>query len=251
MKKILAALIVLGMVFCFCVPVSAAPGGTYRIEEAKTNITIPEGWMVYTRNAIAGDPDVEWYGGLNVILDEMKAGGYYLIAMHKDGAVMTMQMMSDVKEFQKIPDLTKLYAQASSSDQAKYIESIKSGVSKGGGTFTSMYQSDEGNKKNNYWYIAATGVTQGIEKTLYMTVVDAKLVGFAYYRLDGKMPTESEKAIFRNVIATVHYDNGFNHRANIGAKEIKLTKFGVACRCAGCGYLWGNCFAFQQEKARV
>lgn len=77
MKKGLATLMILCILCCFCASVSAAPGGTYRIEETGMSLDIPTDWTVFTRDASLNDPDIKGYGIYDQLMEDLTEGQIY------------------------------------------------------------------------------------------------------------------------------------------------------------------------------
>lgn len=204
MKKTLAALWVMCLLVCFCMPVSAAPGGVYRIEEAGMSVTIPQGWMVFTRNATSSDPDVQRYGGYDVLMQDMKAGNFYLEAVGLDNEALMIILTPENEILKEGGSLTEIYGRSTPESWANQVENLKKGVVSGGIEFLGTHQSDESGKKNNYLYMYVRDTRQGREIYGYATAIAAKMVVISMYRLDDANLTEGNKATLRSILSTVH-----------------------------------------------
>ncbi|MGI6348906.1 MAG: zinc ribbon domain-containing protein [Eubacteriaceae bacterium] len=208
MKKILAVLLAIAIVLCFCTPVSAAPGGNFRIEEGVgMSLEVPRDWKVYTRDASASDPDVKTYGGYDVLMNDLKEGDIYLVALKGDQAIFSVQIMSDIEEFKGITSLTEEYLRATEAEKKEFIDEVKSGAGSEDGTFLGLHYSDEANKVNNYLYVGFEFVVYGSKMEAQVTLINEKFVMFSMFPLKGNTLSEQDKADFYQILSTVHYDN--------------------------------------------
>ncbi len=207
MKKALAALWVMCLMVCFCMPVSAAPGGVYRIEEMEMSITIPQDWTVLTRNVAADDADVQRYGGYDLLMQDMGANSIYLIAVGTNNEALMVSIVDGIEEFSGAKSLSEIYAEGNTSAWPKYLDSMEKGALSQGAEFLGVYESDATGKTNNYLYIHMRSRQQGMEIQGYATFFEKSLITFSMYRVDGGELTQSNQATFQRILSSVHYDN--------------------------------------------
>ncbi len=205
-------------------PVSAAPGGTYRIEEGVgMTLEIPQDWVVFSRDASPSDPDVEGYGGYDVMMKDLQDGEIYLSAIKDGQGFVMLQIMSDIEEFAQIDNLTEEYIRASEAEKKEFIEEIQNSTGNTGGTFTGLHYSDDVNKVNNYLYIGFMFNVYGSEMEAQVTVINGKFVMFSSIPTGGGALTDTEKASFYQILSTVRYDNQLTAEEVMASEEESKT----------------------------
>lgn len=228
MKKILAVLLAIAIVLCFYTPVSAAPGGSFRIEEGVgMSVEIPQNWKVYTRNASASDPDVKTYGGYDVLMNDLKEGDIYLVALKGNQAIFSVQIMSDIEEFKGITSLTEEYLRATEAEKKEFIDEVKSGAGSEDGIFLGLHYSDEANKVNNYLYVGFEFEVYGSKMEAQVTLINEKFVMFSMFPVSGSTLSEQDRADFYQILSTVHYDNQLTVEQVMGNAAEKKESSGV------------------------
>ncbi len=93
MKKFLAIVMVLCLVFGFCMPISAEAGGIYRLDEAGMTMKVPQDWKVLTRASSATDKDILiQYNSYDEMMNFMRNNDIYVDVLPESNTYISVEM---------------------------------------------------------------------------------------------------------------------------------------------------------------
>lgn len=174
MKKFLIVFLVLCMVLCFCMPVSAEPGGIYRIEEAGMTVKIPQDWIVMTRNTPPSDENIaRHYTDYTGMIEFMMEYDIYIDVYPpaQDTCISLEMWPAD-----ELAD--EMRAMMEAADDAS-VQNILQAMQADGKftTFSNVkfYQSNPGGD-NNYRYLQYDGKAEDFTFREYAIIVDSKVM---------------------------------------------------------------------------
>ncbi len=204
MKKALAVLMALCVVFCFCMPLSAMDM-THRIEEAGMDVTLPEDWVVYTRDTPANDPNIEiYYVGHAEMIAYMEKYDVYMEVL-PDSEMMVGVKIWSVDRLGT--DFRNVLSTEDKAERDRLFNDMIINAPAGDVTLLELYESNVGGD-NNYLYLKNEVRTESYIVEQYVAVVGDKAV-FVYgmptdtYRLDA-----FNQGVLKQILKDIRYDNG-------------------------------------------
>lgn len=204
MKKILFILLAAILLLLPASGVLAAPGGEYAIDEADMTVMIPKDWTVFTRQTTKNDSDLKQFGLDQEIVEEYLVDtDSYIYAFPDDNTFMLFTSYYE-EYFDGIDNFTEYFSDLSLDEKQEMINEIAQmdidGLELNN---VQIYESDEGNK---YLFIQLDGYIGTTQTRMYMTILDSKATGFAFYSLTDDPFTDTQKAEFQNIIDSVVFD---------------------------------------------
>lgn len=212
MKKFLTVFLVLCMVLCFCISVSAEPGGIYRVEEAGMTVKVPQDWIVLTRNTPPSDEDIsQYYTDYAAMIEFMEAYDLYIDVYPTSDTCISLEMWSAGEM------ADEMRAMMEAADDATVQSILQEAQADGKFTvFSNMkfYQSNPGGG-NNYRYLQYDGKAEDFTYREYAIVVDGKAMFIANVPLGKTSLDAKDISDLENFLKAVHID---------GAKSIAVNK---------------------------
>ncbi len=206
MKKILFILLALTVIL-FLLPapgVLAAPGGEYVIDEVDMTVTIPKDWTVFTRQTTKNDTDLKQLGlDQETVKEYLLDADGYIYALPDNNAFMFFTSYYE-EYFDGIDNFTEYFFDLSSNEKQEMLNQIAQididGLEMNN---VQIYGSDDWSK---YLFVQVDGYAGASQALMYMTILDSKSTGFAFYSLTDDPFTDAQKAEFQNIIDSVVFE---------------------------------------------
>lgn len=198
MKKKCAMLLCIVLALSVCFPMSAAAApNKYELPELGLEVTVPEGYIVITRDMPADDPIFPILGTTHTaFMEQLEASHIYLNAVSNNSyeeIVVTM--------IENSIDNLSLFSDTSLSTFASTIVNQFSGYGYDILDYT-IYQHSQA-KFIKLYFTDAEKTVYGLQ---YYTIYDGKAMNFTMRSYEGSISARQEAAI-KTVVDSIHFDN--------------------------------------------
>lgn len=202
MKKAFIIIAAISLMLCFCVSVSAAET-TYRIEEGKMSLQLPDSWVVYTRDMPKEDANIAaYYTNHTEMIAYMEKYKVYMEALPNEKMMIGIKIWP-AEELSN--QFRELLGTEDKIEREKKLTDMMDNAPAGDVQLVGLYESNPGGS-SNWLYLENTIATEHYVVDQYIAVVGDKAVFVYGVPTEDYMLSADNKAILEQVLGKIVYD---------------------------------------------